>query len=56
MSDRASLPDFDLTVTGSPRFPLTALQAHPLQQPTSPVAPVFHGSDEARRFAEVVPQ
>ena len=53
MSDRASLPDFDLTVTGSPRFPLTALQAHPLQQPTFPVPSLSDESEEACRFAEV---
>ena len=55
MSDRASLPDFDLPVTGSPRFPLSALQAHPLQQPTFSVPPVSHGPEEDCRFAEVVP-
>ena len=55
MSDRASLPDFELPSTGSPRFPLSALQAHPLQQPTLPVPPVSHGLREARRFAEVEP-
>ena len=29
MSDRASLPDFELPVTGTPPFPLSAPQANP---------------------------
>ena len=50
MSDRASLPDFELPSSGSPRFPLSALQAHPFQQPTFPRQPLSHGPEEACRL------